>query len=237
MDLVYNIGVAKSEGISSNHPLDLGNYPTIMPVQSFSFKGITYQIRTIIPVVAIDGDYVFLPCSPGENGQNIADSLIYIVKFKYTPDSSGKPIDVLKYIHGSFGEDCIARCAPGNEPILLNKVRNIFDYGSSGRTIDLNQVALPENNDTIKFVFDYLPMKDGSIQIVAFTKKSLTIAAILNNAKIEMMTILKVPEQPIACAFLPDERLITINSKGKYLITRQFKDVICKPRVKVVVDC
>src|SRR5690606_21159938 len=155
-----------------------------------------------------DGDYIYLPCSHGEKGRDSADSLFYLARFKYTPGVVAIPESVLKYTYANFGEECIARGNVGITPIVLNRVQNIFDFGS-GRSIDLNRVELPQPGDTIASVFDFIPMLDGSIKLIALTKNNLTIVAILNSRRMEVMTVLEVTDPPVACAFLPGEQIVT----------------------------
>ncbi len=225
MQLIYNIGVAKSDGISAENPLSIGSYPDIMPIEPFLLNGLSYKLPTIIPAMVVTDDYFYLPCSPAEKDKDVVDSIFFLAKFKFTPGQVGKPIEVIKYKYGNFSEECLARGASGTTPVVLNKVRNIFDFGSSSPSIDLNNIALPLANDTIKYVFDYRPLKDGKIKLIALTKKNKTIAAVLNSRKIEAITVLDELNEPIACMILADERLIKIDSKGKYVITSQYKSL------------
>lgn len=223
MNLIYNIGVGKTPTKNADIPTDLSEYSTVMPITSLDYEGNRFQLTTIPLALVAKDDRIFLPFSPAEEGESVKDSLFYLAEIQFLPNQKASASKMYRYVHANFSEECVAKEGPGSIPVVLNRVRHIFDFGPGKSPINYQKYVINTNvNDTLTYIFDFRVTSDTILKVIALTKSGKTVIAHVHTKGAELQETLAINEAPIAAAFLQGNRVITVNSSDKTLISHHF---------------
>lgn len=222
--LKYNTCIVRNKNPIVGSPINLSLYETMLNFEdSIMFRNILYQIRTIAEFNVTDS-FIYMPISKLSYKNTTIDSLFFLAKFSTNSKKNQSPIEVIHYPSGHFSEECILRTTQGSNPILANKIKNIFDFGEGEKPLKFEDIHLTNlDKDTINFIYDYHPISENDIEIIALTKKSkLFFGHIINKKYVENLKIIRLSEKPFYCQFIQTDKFVTVSKSKNNIITHQY---------------
>ena len=222
LNFVYNICIAKNNVSLISNPINFSNYEIKLKiVDSFIYSKVKYKVRTITDFF-VSENYIFLPVAIEENFHTI-DSLFFIAKYKKNEIDISKPLELLYYPSGNFSQLCFFRTA-SETPILINKINKTIDFGEKGKQVKYNQIQFSENiQDTIDEVFDFFPINENNIKIIASTKNGkLLTAHFVDKIKIEKIKYINEPNDIFHCQYLDPYTFIILSKNNHKIVTKKY---------------